>query len=315
MEPDAPLRHPAAWPPAGGFYGSLVAIVTPFNDDLSVNFSKLTELVEWQIAEGTQGIVACGTTGEASTLDDDERLAVVAHIVKAVNKRIPVVAGTGSNNSRHSLHLSLAAEQAGANGLLLITPYYNKANDEGLYRHFKLVADHVRIPIIIYNIPGRTGLNIPIPVLKRLAQIAPIVAIKEAGGNMDYVLKIATEAPGLAILSGNDSQVVPILSIGGRGVISTAANVIPKAMADMCRVFASNAAAAMALQLQYAPLIESLFLEVNPIPVKAAMNALGWHVGGYRLPLYPMSEQNHALLMAELAKTGLSPQPAQSRKP
>ena len=315
MNPDAPLPHTALRPRNDGFYGSFVAIVTPFNDDLSVNFPKLTELVEWQIAEGTQGIVACGTTGEASTLDDDERLAVVAHIVKTVDKRIPVVAGAGSNNSRHSLHLSLAAEQAGADGLLLITPYYNKANDEGLYRHFQLVADNVRTPIIIYNIPGRTGLNIPIPVLKRLSQIDNIVAIKEAGGNMDYILKIATEAPGLAILSGNDSQVVPILSIGGRGVISTAANVIPKAMADMCRLFACHAAEATALQVKYAPLIESLFLEVNPIPVKAAMNAMGWNVGGYRLPLYPMSDTNRALLIAELERSGLAPQPSQRRKP
>ncbi|MDR1680988.1 MAG: 4-hydroxy-tetrahydrodipicolinate synthase [Prevotellaceae bacterium] len=282
---------------ADGYYGSFVAIVTPFYDDLSVNFDKLTELVEWQISEGSSGIVACGTTGEASTLDDDERLAVVAHVVKAVNKRIPVVAGTGSNNSRHSLHLSLAAENAGADGLLLITPYYNKSNDEGLYRHFRLVADNVHLPIILYNVPARTGVHIPIPVLARLAQVENIVAIKEASGNPDYVLKIAGEIPGLAILSGNDSQVVPIMSVGGRGVISTSANLIPRVMAAMCEAFAQgNTREAARLQVRYAGVIESLFIEVNPIPVKEAMNIQGWNVGGYRLPLCPMSDKNRELL-------------------
>ncbi|MDR2361800.1 MAG: 4-hydroxy-tetrahydrodipicolinate synthase [Prevotellaceae bacterium] len=306
MEHHNPINYNTALTRADGYYGSFVAIVTPFDGDLNVNFEKLTELVEWQIAEGSSGIVACGTTGEASTLDDDERLAVVAHVVKVVNKRIPVVAGTGSNNSRHSLHLSLSAEKEGADGLLLITPYYNKSNDEGLYRHFKLVADAVHIPIIVYNIPGRTGLNIPVPTLKRLAQIENIVAIKEAGGNLDYVLKIAKEAPNLAILSGNDSQVIPIMSVGGRGVISTSANVFPNAMAAMCDAFAQgNTREAARLQVLYANVIESLFLEVNPIPVKAAMNLLGWNVGGYRLPLYPMSEKNRTVLEEELRKAGV----------
>ncbi|MDR0729524.1 MAG: 4-hydroxy-tetrahydrodipicolinate synthase [Prevotellaceae bacterium] len=306
MENNTPPHYTTALARADGFYGSFVAIVTPFDDDLNVHFEKLTELVEWQIAEGSSGIVACGTTGEASTLDDDERLAIVAHVVKVVNKRIPVVAGTGSNNSRHSLHLSLAAEKAGADGLLLITPYYNKCNDEGLYRHFKLVADTVHLPIIVYNVPGRTGVHIPVPTLKRLAQIENIVAIKEASGNLDYVLKIAKETPDLAILSGNDSQVIPIMSIGGRGVISTSANVFPKAMAAMCDAFAQgNTREAARLQVLYANIIESLFIEVNPVPVKEAMNLLGRNVGGYRLPLYPMSEENRAVLVEELKKAGI----------
>ncbi|MDR3133490.1 MAG: 4-hydroxy-tetrahydrodipicolinate synthase [Prevotellaceae bacterium] len=288
------------------FSGSYVAIVTPFNPDLSVNFDKLTELVEWHIAEGTDGIVACGTTGEVSTLKDDEQLAVIAHVVKTVNKRLPVIAGAGSNETPHSLYLSLEAEKRGADGLLLITPYYNKTNEEGLYRHFATVAEKVHIPVILYNVPGRTGMNIPFNVLKRLAHFKNIVAIKEASGNMDYVLKIAKDIPELAILSGNDSQVLPVLSLGGAGVISVAANVFPKAMAAMCAEYAKgNTREATRLQVLYANLIESLFIEVNPIPVKEAMNLLGWNVGGYRLPLYPMSEKNREVLMEELKGVGL----------
>jgi 4-hydroxy-tetrahydrodipicolinate synthase len=285
------------------FTGSYVAIVTPFNADLSINFDKLTELIAWHIAEGTNGIVACGTTGEVSTLSDEEQLAVIAHVVRVVDKRIPVVAGTGANSTAHSLHLSLEAEKRGADGLLLITPYYNKTNEEGLYRHFQQVADRVHTPIILYNVPGRTGMNIPISVLKRLAQLENIVAIKEASGNMDYVLKIAREVPGLIILSGNDSQVLPVLSLGGLGVISVAANVFPKAMAEMCAEFGRrNIRQAMRLQIFYANFIESLFLETNPIPVKEAMNRQGWNVGGYRMPLCEMSETNKAVLIEELQK-------------
>ena len=278
--------------------GSYVAIVTPFNPDLSVNFSKLTELVEWHIAQGTNGIVACGTTGESSTLPDDEHLAVIGHVVKTVNKRIPVIAGTGSNDTMHSLHLSVEAEKLGADGLLLLTPYYNKANDEGLYRHFITVADKVNIPIILYNVPGRTSMSIPVSVLKRLAQHKNIVAIKEASGNLDFVLKIAAECPGLAIFSGNDSQVLPVLSLGGVGVISVAANVFPKALADMCRLYREGKVAeATKLQVKYAVFIENLFTEVNPIPVKEAMNHLGHNVGGFRLPLYAMSDKPKAALI------------------
>ena len=288
------------------FNGSYVAIVTPFNTDLSINFDKLAELVEWHIAGGTNGIVACGTTGEASTLKDDEQLAVIAHVVKVVNKRVPVIAGAGSNETPHSLYLSLEAEKRGADGLLLITPYYNKTNEEGLYRHFATVAEKVHIPIILYNVPGRTGMNIPISVLKRLAQFDHVVAIKEASGNMDYVLKIAKDIPELSILSGNDSQVLPILSLGGTGVISVAANVFPKEMAAMCAEYGrGNIQEATRLQVLYANLIESLFIEVNPIPVKEAMNIQGWNVGGYRPPLYGMSEKNKAVLEEEMRKAGI----------
>ncbi|MDR2801774.1 MAG: 4-hydroxy-tetrahydrodipicolinate synthase [Prevotellaceae bacterium] len=288
------------------FSGSYVAIVTPFNADASINFDKLAELVEWHIAEGTNGIVACGTTGEVSTIKDDEQLEVIAHVVKVTDKRVPVIAGAGSNETPHSLYLSLEAEKRGADGLLLITPYYNKTNDEGLYRHFAMVAEKVHIPIVLYNVPGRTGMNLPVGVLKRLAQLGNIVAIKEASGNMDYVLKIAKDIPELAILSGNDSQVLPILSLGGAGVISVAANVFPKAMAAMCAEYAAgNIREATRLQVLYANLIESLFIEVNPIPVKEAMNIQGWNVGGYRLPLYPMSEKNRAALAEEMRKAGV----------
>lgn len=283
------------------FKGSYVAIVTPFNADLSINFNKLTELTEWHISEGTSGIVVCGTTGETSTLNDEEKIAIVKHVVKTVRGRIPVIAGAGSNDTQHSLHLSIAAEKAGADGLLIITPYYNKTNEEGLYQHFKLIAAHVNIPIIMYNVPSRTGMNMPIQVLKRLAALKNITAIKEAGGDMDYVLKIAKEVPELIILSGSDSQVLPVLSLGGRGVISTTANVYPKAMAAMCSEFTKgNIQEAARLQIYYAKVIENIFIEVNPIPIKEAMNIKGWNVGGYRLPLYAMSEKNKAILKASM---------------
>ncbi len=288
------------------FTGSYVAIVTPFNPDLSVNFDKLSQLVEWHIAQGTNGLVACGTTGESATLSDEEQLAVIGHVIKTANKRVPVIAGTGSNNTSHSLHLSQEAEKLGADGLLLITPYYNKANDEGLYLHFTTVADKVTIPIILYNVPGRTGMNMPIGVLKRLAQHKNIVAIKEAGGNLDYVLKVAAECPELAIFSGNDSQVLPVLSLGGVGVISVAANVYPEAFADMCRLYREGKTAeATALQVKYAAFIENLFTEVNPIPVKEAMNYLGHNVGNFRLPLYNMSEKAKAVLIDTIKALGV----------
>jgi len=285
------------------FTGSIVAIVTPFNANGSINFEKLTELLEWHIAEGTNGIVVCGTTGESPTLSDEEQLAIISHTVKVINKRIPVIAGAGSNNSQHSLHLSQAAEKAGADGLLLITPYYNKTNEEGLYQHFKTVAEKVNIPIILYNVPSRTNMNIPINVLKRLAELKNIVAIKEASGNLDYVLKVAKEVPSLIILSGNDSQVIPILSLGGLGVISVFANVFPNAMVEMCAKYAKGELReAMTLQVKYANFIEALFIETNPIPVKEAMNLQGMNVGAYRLPLWEMSEKNKAILVEELNK-------------
>ena len=285
------------------FTGSIVAIVTPFNANGSINFDKLTELLEWHIAEGTNGIVVCGTTGESPTLSDEEQLAIISHTVKVINKRIPVIAGAGSNNSQHSLHLSQAAEKAGADGLLLITPYYNKTNEEGLYQHFKTVAEKVNIPIILYNVPSRTNMNIPINVLKRLAELKNIVAIKEASGNLDYVLKVAKEVPSLIILSGNDSQVIPILSLGGLGVISVFANVFPNAMSEMCAKYAKGELReAMTLQVKYTNFIEALFIETNPIPVKEAMNLQGMNVGAYRLPLWEMSEKNKAILVEELNK-------------
>jgi len=285
------------------FTGSIVAIVTPFNANGSINFEKLTELLEWHITEGTNGIVVCGTTGESPTLSDEEQLAIISHTVKVINKRIPVIAGAGSNNSQHGLHLSQAAEKAGADGLLLITPYYNKTNEEGLYQHFKTVAEKVNIPIILYNVPSRTNMNIPINVLKRLAELKNIVAIKEASGNLDYVLKVAKEVPSLIILSGNDSQVIPILSLGGLGVISVFANIFPNAMAEMCAKYAKGELReAMTLQVKYANFIEALFIETNPIPVKEAMNLQGMNVGAYRLPLWEMSEKNKAILVEELNK-------------
>ncbi|MDR1975015.1 MAG: 4-hydroxy-tetrahydrodipicolinate synthase [Bacteroidales bacterium] len=283
------------------FSGSIVALVTPFNDDLTVNYDKISELVEWHIANGTNGILACGTTGENATLSDTEHLEVIRHVIKVVGSRVPVVAGTGSNDTEYSLHLSREAEKFGADALLLITPYYLKTNDEGLYQHFAYVADRVKTPIILYNVPSRTTVNIPIEVLKSLAKHPNIAAIKEAHTETERILQVAHECPDLAMFSGNDSQILPVLSLGGVGVISVVANVFPKVISDICRLYKEgNVAGATALQVKYAKIMDLLFIEPNPIPVKEAMNELGLGVGGFRLPLYPMEKANKEKMLNEL---------------
>ncbi|MFR5933892.1 MAG: 4-hydroxy-tetrahydrodipicolinate synthase [Oscillospiraceae bacterium] len=287
--------------------GSIVAIVTPFNQDGSVNFSKLGELVDWQIQNGTDGIVALGTTGESATMTDEEDNAVCEYVLKRVNGRIPVIVGSGSNCTASMLEKSLRYQAMGAQGLLIISPYYNKTNEEGMYRHFATVVDAVDIPCILYNVPGRTGCSISEGVVKRLAGHPNVMGIKEASGNMSYACKIARYlGPDFAMYSGNDDITVPILSVGGSGVISVLANILPQQTHDMVIAYLSgDTAAATAAQLRYLELINSLFLEVNPIPVKAALNMMGWEVGPCRMPLYEMSQGAAQRLRAALEEAGL----------
>ncbi len=287
--------------------GSIVAIVTPFHQDGSVNFSKLGELVDWQIQNGTDGIVALGTTGESATMTDEEDDAVCEYVLKRVNGRIPVIVGSGSNCTASMLDKSLRYQAMGAQGLLIIAPYYNKTNEEGMYRHFATVVDAVDIPCILYNVPGRTGCSISEGVVKRLAGHPNVMGIKEASGNMSYACKIARYlGPDFAMYSGNDDITVPILSVGGSGVISVLANILPQQTHDMVMAYLSgDTAAATAAQLRYLELINSLFLEVNPIPVKAALNMMGWEVGPCRMPLYEMSQGAAQRLRAALEEAGL----------
>ena len=274
------------------FSGSYVAIVTPFNPDGSVNFDKLKELVQWHLSEGTDGIVALGTTGESSTMSHEEDDEVVRCVLETVNGRIPVICGAGSNSTQTQLEKSKKYHDMGADGLLLISPYYNKANDEGMYRHFAAVADTVDTPIILYNVPGRTGCSISPAVVERLAAHPNVAGIKEASGNMSYATQIAhLISDDFCMFSGNDDIILPMMSLGACGVISVWANVCPKQCHDLVAAYqAGDIARARAIQLEYLDLINALFCEVNPIPVKEAMNQLGMGVGGYRLPLCEISE-------------------------
>lgn len=287
------------------FTGSGVAIVTPF-DGQKTNYDALGELIEWHIANKTDAIIICGTTGEASTMPDEEHLAAIEYTVKKAAGRIPVIAGTGSNETAHAVALSKSAEKLGADGLLQVTPYYNKTTQKGLIAHFTAIANAVNIPIILYNVPSRTGVNISIPVLKELAKIDNIVAIKEASGNISYTVKVAAEVPELYIYSGNDDMIVPVMSLGGKGVISVLANVMPKETHEMCEAYLNgNCDKATKMQLEYLELINDLFIEVNPIPVKTALNLMGKNAGNLRLPLVDMEEGNLEKLKKSLAKHGL----------
>ena len=289
------------------FTGAGIAIITPFNEDGSINYERLGEMIDYQIENGTDAIIICGTTGEASTMSDEELLECIRFAVKKAAKRVPVIAGTGSNDTAYAIKLSKEAEEIGADGLLLVTPYYNKTTQRGLIAHFTAIADAVNIPIILYNIPGRTGMSIEISTAKVLAKHKNIVAVKEASGNIGYTAKlIAACGDDLDVYSGNDDMIVPIMSLGGKGVISVLSHVLPKEthlMAQYC--LENNFAEASKLQIKYLDLINNLFVEVNPIPVKEAMNLIGVNVGGCRMPLYPMSDENREKLKASLAKHGL----------
>ncbi|WP_297132025.1 4-hydroxy-tetrahydrodipicolinate synthase [Terrisporobacter sp.] len=289
------------------FKGSAVALITPFDENGKVNFEKISELVEYHIENGTDAIVACGTTGEASTLSDEEQLETIKYIVKKVNKRIPVIAGTGGNNTKHSIELSKKAEEYGADALLIISPYYNKANKSGLRKHFVAIAESVNLPIILYNVPSRTGVNIPPSLVADLARnVKNIVAIKEACGDLAQVTEICRLVPeGFAVYSGNDDSILPLLSVGGAGVISVLANVCPKETHDLVTKFLEgDIEVSRKLQLGMKALIDALFIEVNPVPVKTAMNLLGFEVGELRLPLAEMQENNIEVLKQELINWG-----------
>ncbi len=284
------------------FTGAAIAIITPMNKDDSVNYDKLGELLEEQIAAGTDAVVICGTTGESSTLSGEEHMDVIKYAIDRVNKRIPVIAGTGSNDTAYAKEMSVDAEKAGADALLLVTPYYNKTSQRGLVAHFTAIADAVNIPIILYNVPSRTGCKIGIDAYKELAKHKNIVAAKEACGDISLVAQLAAETD-LDIYSGNDDQVVPIMSLGGKGVISVAAHLIPKEMHDMAEfALKGDFKKAAELQLKYLRLMKALFCDVNPIPVKEAMNIMGKNVGECRLPLFKMEQSKIDLLTAEMKK-------------
>ena len=291
------------------FKGAAVALVTPMNQDGTVNYDKLTELIEFQISGGTDAIVACGTTGEASTLTHEEHINVIRHTVERVAGRVPVIAGTGSNSTETAIYLSKEAEKAGADALLLVTPYYNKATQKGLVEHFVKTAEAVKIPAILYNVPSRTGCNILPATVKEIAHRAPnVIAIKEACGNISQIAELASIMDeDFAIYSGNDDQIVPILSLGGLGVISVLSNVAPRETHDIVASYlAGDVKKSAKLQLEAIDLIKSLFIEVNPIPVKTALNLMGMNAGPLRLPLTEMDGANEEKLKKSLTNYGIS---------
>ena len=290
------------------FTGAASAIVTPMKADGSVNFEAFGRHLEDQIAKGIDAIVVCGTTGEASTLTHEEHLDTIKYCVEKVAKRVPVIAGTGSNCTETAIYLSQEAEKIGADAVLLVTPYYNKATQNGLYAHFKMIADSIKIPVVLYNIPGRTGCKMTPETIARLyKEVDNIVAVKEATGDISNVAKIAQLTDGkIDIYSGNDDQIVPILSLGGKGVISVLSNIAPKETHDIVAKFLAGATkGSLDLQLKYLPLINALFCEVNPIPVKKALNLMGYEAGPLRMPLTEMEDVNAAKLEAEMKKAGL----------
>lgn len=290
------------------FEGAGVAIVTPFHKDGSVNYEKFAELIEFQIENGTDAIIVCGTTGEASTLTHEEHLDVIKYCVETVNGRIPVVAGTGSNCTETAVYLSTEAEKFGVDGLLLVTPYYNKATQNGLFEHFKQVADSVKLPIILYNVPGRTGCNIlPQTAVRICSEVSNVVGIKEASGNISQVTKLAALAQGkVDIYSGNDDIIFPLLALGGKGVISVLSNVAPRETHEICaKYFAGDIEGSRNEQLRAIELCDALFCEVNPIPVKAGLNLMGKDVGSLRRPLTDMEDANVEILKKAMKNYGI----------
>lgn len=290
------------------FKGAGVAIVTPFHEDGSINYEKFAQLVEEQIAGGTDAIIVCGTTGESSTLTHEEHLDLIRFCVETVKGRIPVVAGTGSNCTKTAVYLSQEAEKYGADGLLLVTPYYNKATQNGLFAHYKRIADSVKLPIILYNVPSRTGCNIlPQTAVRLCTEVENIVGIKEASGNISQIAKLQSLANGkVDVYSGNDDQIVPILSLGGKGVISVLSNIAPRQTHEICqKFFDGDLEGSMKEQLRAIDLCDALFCEVNPIPVKAALNLMGREVGTPHMPLSDMEPQNVERLKKAMQEYGL----------
>lgn len=289
------------------FTGAGAAIVTPFTESNNVNCAKLSELIEWQIQEGIDAIVVCGTTGESPTLTDEEHKQVIECAIDTVKKRVPVIAGAGSNDTAYAVQMSKHAQDAGADGLLAITPYYNKPTQKGLIANFTAIADAVQLPIIMYNVPGRTGCNMLPSTMAELAKHKNICGMKEASGNISQVAEMARLMPeGFHLMSGNDDMVVPLLSVGGVAVISVVANIVPKDTHNMVKYYLDGKVKeARDLQLKMKPLIDALFCETNPIPVKTALNLMGKDVGHLRLPLVDMEENNLNLLKQRMQEYGL----------
>ncbi|MBQ0064951.1 MAG: 4-hydroxy-tetrahydrodipicolinate synthase [Firmicutes bacterium] len=287
--------------------GSIVALITPFHEDGSVNFEKMGELIEWHIANKTDAILVLGTTGESSTMTQEEDDHVVEFAIKVANKRVPIIVGAGSNSTQAMKERSIKYEKMGADQLLLISPYYNKANEKGMLHHFLTCADAVNIPIILYNVPGRTGCSISESVVAELSKHPNIIGIKEASGNIGYATNIARYVTeDFALYSGNDDMITTIMALGGSGVISVLADIAPEYTHNIVQAWLDGKPQeSLKLQLDYLDVIHALFCEVNPIPVKEALNMMGKEVGGYRLPLYEMADANKAKLRAALEKVGL----------
>ena len=287
------------------FTGSATAMVTPFTGD-GLNLKTLDQLVDYQLAGGTDALVVCGTTGEPSTMDISEEAVVISRTVERVGGRVPVIAGAGSNDTAFAVQSVKQAKNLGADALLLVTPYYNKTSQQGLIRHFLTIADATDLPILLYNVPSRTGLNLLPATLKELAKHENIVGVKEASGNIEQIAEIACTCPELALYSGNDDQVLPLLALGGKGVISVVANLLPGKTHDMVRLWMEgDIAGSRALQFELFPLIKALFSEVNPIPVKTALCDMGFDCGPLRLPLIEMQEATHARQREEMRRMGL----------
>ena len=290
------------------FTGAGVALITPMNEDGSVNYEKLRELLEFHVANKTDAIIICGTTGEASTLSDEEHLECIRFACEVINKRIPVIAGTGSNCTQSAIELSKEAEKSGVDGLLLVTPYYNTATQNGLKAHYKAIAKEVNVPIILYNVPSRTGTRLaPQTVVDLCHEVPNIVGVKDATGDISEVAELMSLAKGTVdVYSGNDDQIVPVLSLGGKGVISVLSNILPKETHDMVASYLEgDVAKSCEMQLKYFDLVKALFCEVNPIPVKKALNLMGMEVGSLRLPLTEMEDANAKRLEEEMRKAGV----------
>ena len=287
------------------FIGSGVAVVTPFNEN-GIDFKKLEELLNWHVENNTDAIVICGTTGEGSTMTDEEKKKAIQTTVEIINKRIPVVAGVGTNNTLKTLELSKFSKEVGADALLVITPYYNKTSKKGLYEHFKIINDQVNLPIMAYNVPSRTGMNITPEDLLNLSTLKNITSIKEASGNISQAILYRKLCPQIDLYSGNEDQIVALMSIGAKGTISVAANILPKVIHDMTHHYINGKTnESLELQLKYLDFINSLFIETNPIPIKTALNLIGKNVGNLRLPLVDMEEKNLDILKNEMRKINL----------
>ena len=290
------------------FTGAGVALITPMHEDGSINYDEMEHIVNDQITHGTDAIIVCGTTGEASTMTHEEHIETIKACVDMTKKRVPVIAGTGSNCTETAIYLSKEAQKAGADGILVVSPYYNKATQNGLKKHFTAIAGSVDIPMVLYNIPGRTGVNIKPDTMADLSkEVDNIVAVKEASGDISQVAEIIAKSEGrLDVYSGNDDQIVPIVALGGKGVISVLSHVVPQETHDMvAKLMAGDVEGSAKLQLKYLPLVKALFSEVNPIPVKAAMNMIGYNVGSLRMPLSEMEDANKEVLRKAMTDVGI----------